>query len=190
MVNSSNVNFKASLVSKTTVLKRTENSFKTIPQEASFIKLSLNNSYDRKALKDIKQSWQHPFVESMYFDFVDFLKHIEEGNIFALTIQDKGFKNVAPEKVLGLVEVLSNGKTGQGIFLDYILKAPKNIQAKMGDFCKIGETMLNNLKNVYKGEIIRLFSLSDDSIKEFYRRNGFKQLGIGSNLFIYKPTSK
>ena len=84
MINSSNVNFKASLVSKTTVLKRTENSFKTIPQEASFIKLSLNNSYDRKALKDIKQSWQHPFAESMYFDFVDFLKHIEEGNILLL----------------------------------------------------------------------------------------------------------
>lgn len=60
----------------------------------------------------------------------------------------------------------------------------------MGDFCKIDETMLNNLKNVYNGEKIRLFSLSDDSIQEFYRRNCFKELEIGSNLFIYKPTSK
>ena len=187
MNNSCNVNFKASFVSKATVLKRTENSLKTIPQEVSFIKLTPSNSYDRKALKDIYNSWQHSFVESMYYDMQDAFKHVDEGKVFALTTQEKGFKKVDSDKVIGLVEVFPNGKNGEGIFLDYILKAPKKIQKKMGDFCKIGETMLNSLKKLYKGEKITLISLSNDNVQNFYKRNGFKEHPCGGNVFTYTP---
>lgn len=185
-----NVSFGAKLVSKQSIKKVAENSYKAKDELVSFVKINPKSSYDIKALREVaEKSKKCSFAEDIYNDTLDyFRKDSTSGNVFALTTQKDNFSKLESDKILGLVEVLPDGCKKDSVFIDYILKIPTNVKTATEEFGKVGTGMLNGLKEFYKDKKISLFSL--ESAVEFYLKNGFKQVSKYGERMEYNPHKK
>ena len=127
-----NPSFGARRISIEMITKNaTKNGKKTRkPMEASFIKLNTNSFYDKKVLKTISEKWGGSFAEDIYIDATNvFEKDTTKGGIYAITTQKKGFTQVEPKKILGLIELSLD--MGNNMYIEYLQAKPQIINSPL-----------------------------------------------------------
>lgn len=180
------INFRASLVAQTNVMKLGKHSRKYTPAEVSFVKIDRDSKADIKALKDVKKLWPYSFASNIYKEASNSEYPVD---VYALTTQEKDFEYLNPNNIIGLVET-SNRYKGS-LYLEYLQTDPQYIADEDTDkplYKQIGTTILNLLKNLKTTEIIQLaptFSAID-----FYEKNDFEIDPMDEGVIVWRKNKK
>lgn len=171
-----NPSFGARRISIEMITKNaTKNGKKTRkPMEASFIKLNTNSFYDKKVLKTISDKWGGSFAEDIYIDATNvFEKDITKGGIYAITTQKKGFTQVEPKKILGLIELSLD--MGNNMYIEYLQAKPQIINSPSRNISNIGKALISGIFREFKGSLITVAPVNSKRVLHFYNKNGFKR---------------
>ncbi len=163
------INFKANLITKPTIIKKGRLCQKYKPIEVSFVRLDTQSIRDINLLKKLKKMWPLTFVSNICKD-VSLYSNLF--TVYALTTQQDNFEKLSPNKILGLAEITNEQNE---ISLEYLQTHPKyeyDENVKERKFKKIGNTMLDCIKNLE--HVKKIYTNSLFSIIPFYEKNGFK----------------
>ena len=163
-----NTSFGAKYVDKTHIQKYNQEDGKYHEAEASFVMLDPYIDEDKATFHDLIRKWTDADLTYMIYD--NFLKKCD-ARYYATTIQNEGFKNLAPEKILSVCEFTENENNGGKI--EFIEGNPDIINNPYSEYKAVGTSMIKPLKNKYKK--INLVSVPSEKAVNFYKRNGFKQ---------------
>ena len=176
-----NVNFKANYVSSAQIYKRDAGSGNYKPFEASFIEFDSNFYKDVIAIKDTAERWKRTdrfaceIAEDIAFNNAYGYERGEH-RFFGLTRQKSDFENPKASKILGLIEVSDSDRRGK--YINFLQVEPKNTLTKVGrEFCGVGSAIIDNVKNLFSDCEIKLKSLPEKEVVNFYKKNGFEQIG-------------
>lgn len=193
-----NVSFKAKFIQNASVLRiNKDNSLKETP--VSFVKMSELDTEDMYAMNKIANNYKRAFNEQMskkddpdsenYAESIrNNFNHIYNNpdmrgykDFFALTTQQEGFEYIDNQKVLGLAETF-NDVLGDFLEIRFLQTNPLH---KFGEntreLKKIGTTILDCLRNYFKGRTIYL--QADYNVIDFYKKYGFEVLKENHMVF-------
>lgn len=163
------VGFKAQFINKCNIQKYSSNTCSFLPREASFIELDAKKWRDRRTLRKITKKWDYSFATDIYRS----QKSKNNLRIFALTEQKTNFEKLDVEKILGLTQIQELESNVH--YIDYLQTKPaytaNNPDRK---YKNIGRKILDNLKNIFRKETLKLSSLYEDGVIDFYTKNNFK----------------
>lgn len=173
-IDNSQISFGAKFISKAAVRKFCYENNKYSDNEVSFVKLNPKSLKDLKSLKEVVSDWgEDSFAYDICIDASCMLReNPEDGAIFALTKQEKGFSNLDAKSILGLVETVNDADNS--LFIEYLQTNPKYLnQIKSSEIKGIGTSILNCLKELYKNKKLSLMSVESSGVETFYKKNGF-----------------
>lgn len=184
------INFKASFVNPELVGKYNPNRNFYEHKRVSFIKLDPYDINDIKMLENITNSWEYDlFSTNIYNDALDvYSKDSDKSRVFyekafyALTSQTENFRNPDYKKVLGICDVREY-ENGEAMLL-HLQVNPEHIYSLKSEYKGSGSVILSSLKNLYNQ--IQLISRRDKSVRDFYIKNGFVNVGESLTKFIWK----
>ena len=161
------VNFKANFINKTSIQKYNSATGSFLPHAVSFVELSNKNLTDRWVLKKTSRLWKNSYAYDMYKN----QRKNKDLRFFAITEQDTNFEVLEAKKILGLSQVMN---IDVGVYnVDYLQTNPQyTVNMTNRKYKKIGTTMLDNLKNVFHYNTLKLTSLYD--VIDFYLNNNFR----------------
>ena len=140
--------------------------------KAHFVKLEADNRNDLDAMQSIAKMWKSSLyvkkiaTASRWMDYLPI-------DIYALTTQTKDFKNLRPNKILGVAEIRNDPNFDEFKQLTHLQVKPEaiNVNKKDNQYKKVGTEILNSLKGIY--DRISLYSVNNYNVERFYRRNHF-----------------
>lgn len=173
-----NISFRANFINPGKIKKTS--TCKDIP--ASFVELKSKCYNDRMSLKGVVSLWGEgdtfaagilDDLESSTYDYSTNKRY------FALTLQRKQMDELIPKKILGLAEIIQ----GKGrIKIKYLQTDPQNnIHSSKRKFRGIGTAIIDSLKALFPQDEIILQTA--ESAREFYKFNGFEELGEYEMIF-------
>ena len=175
-IDNSNISFSANFKNYVKILKRDQVSGKYFPADVAFVTIDSRNLSDLRALKEVYDNWGRDVltegvlnaaVSKSYGD-----KYFSRNKIYALTSQSENFEKLNPSKILGVADIRVLGSKGN-IFLEHLKVCPFLKGEQNPDIKKVGTAILNSLKAKFVQ--IFLVSLNKPEVKDFYRRNAFKE---------------
>lgn len=134
-------------------------------EKVAFVEINPKSTLDTTTIKTLTNEWNDaPYVKAIHEDVLELRKEKPKINskIFALTKQNKNYKNLESRQILGIVEVSNKNK--QTAYIEYLQVDPLMKKAR------VGTNILNILKQMHNS--IELHSA--DSALEFYTKNGFE----------------
>lgn len=163
------VSFKAQFINRCNIQKYSKSTRSFLPSEVSFIELDTNKWRDRRALRKISKKWEHSLADNIYRS----QKSDKKLRIFALTEQQSNFEKLDAEKVLGLTQLQDSEPNVH--YIDYLQTKPVYTANNPDrEYKDIGRRILDNLKNIFRKDTLKLSSLYEDGIIDFYIKNNFK----------------
>ena len=173
---SSNINFNAKPLSKTSIPRLSCYKNAYMPEEAFFVEIEPDNLKDIEALEKVHQTWKNEIfagkilntawmINSGMYDS-DFHK------LYALTAQKANHANLNPNDILCVMEILRTFP--ESVYLNYIQGKPDTIHGTGGytEFKHIGKTSIKCLHDYFKGLAITLNPTK--AAEKFYAKIGFK----------------
>ena len=170
-----NINFNAKLLSKTYV-KRINELRCYRPQEAFFVEIEPNNLEDIYALEKIYETWTNEIFAGKILNTSWMLNtgmyDSDFHSIYALTTQQKNHKQLNPDDVLCIMEVLRSEP--KSVYLNYIQGRTDTIYGSEGltEFKHIGKATIKALREHFAGLAITLNPTK--AAEKFYAKIGFK----------------
>ena len=180
------ISFTGNLIHYTDVLKRTRGNHYT-KEKVAFVELDMTSPQDYHFINSISDSWKYftDYVDVMCVNFNWQYKHPDAPKpprIFALTEQLDSFDELDHKKALGLVQ--TNVGLVNNINIDLLQTNPDYINHnRRSDIKYIGTTILDSIKELFKGEHLTVYSVEDAF--PFYLKNKFRPhnaLDKGRNL--------
>lgn len=155
-----NLGFRASLIRSVKL-----NGNKGKQYNASFIKFNTGSKNDVKALAQVRDLWQGRNMSAGIAEEADILG--KDAQIYGLTLQSEGFRNVDSSKILGLVSTDRIAKdNGTEIFK--IGTNPKYAYAQKysrRSIKHIAKTMLENIKKLNGGKALCVSGVNENEMK-------------------------
>ena len=186
-----NVSFKASIVNYATIIKKDKITQMESDYIGSFVELDKNNKDDYRALKDVASKWERGVSYAM--DILDNFAFERSGkNIinngkyryFALTTNNKPFKKLKPESILGVASIIE--RDDKPFTLQHLQVHPEHTNlAENRGFRHIGESIAKSIQNLIKSNILNLYSSSDEATAFYKKMNFIKDKK--SIYMIFKP---
>lgn len=185
-IDNSNISFGANFCNYAKVLKYDKSLGKYRPENASFVMIDTDNISDLCALKTILKTWDgDPLTESIVRTASSKAMgdmYYSRNKVFAVTSQFDNFENLNPSNILGIADLRVLNSQGH-VFLEHI-KVNPYLKGKFGaDYKKIGTSMLDSFKSKFFQ--ILLVALDKKYVKDFYKRNGFREYPKGSCHYIW-----
>lgn len=174
------INFKASLINKPTVMKKNWLSCKYSPKEVAFVKLDTQSMTDVNTLKKLKNIWPLTFVSNILRDIS---LNSDLVNVYALTLQKDSFEKLEPDEFLGVAEITNEDNE---VCLEYLQTNPQYMYDEdmtERKFKGVGKTILDSIKNLQHIKTIIVHPLF--SVISFYEDNGFL-MGKNESTMIWK----
>lgn len=176
--------FKAQFINPIKIGKLADNKY--IDESISFIKLDPFNHNDITALKDCSQYWVNGgFALNIYYALCaikEKSKFYIDHNVYGLTSQKSDFDNLNSRNILGLVH--TSPYLDSPLFIEHIQTNPEFLGIKKPEYKGIGTAILNSLKKI--SDQISCFPASGKSVKDFYKKNGFKKQPNSSNFYTWE----
>lgn len=181
------INFKANLISTSTIKRYAKNTDSYINTAASFVEFDLSSKKDMRVLKKIKSSWNAPLFKSIFF-------HAKQKSpnwkLYALTTQEDNYDKLKADNILGFAQ--TSIYIPSMINLEYLQVNPEyTYKNKQAIFKHIGSSIIDCLKNLESVSRINVTSILEEI--DFYIKNGFfYDLDIfqESNLFWQRESTK
>ena len=187
------VYFGAKFVNNTTVGKKDTNTDTYHNEYVSFVEIEPDNQKDLDALENCAKYWRNDDFAMNISHAANAIhnksKYYKSNRVFALTSQKSDYDNLDDNKILGLVHISEFCK--ESAFIEHLQVNPDMIFDKNStfDFTKEreykggGTGILNSLKQLYWK--ITLFPSSSDSVKNFYKKNGFVEYPPHTNNYVW-----
>lgn len=182
--------FRASYINSENIKKYNPDKNLYEDYRVSFVELNPHDANDLKALDNITKTWENDlFSVNIYNDAYDiYSKKFEKSGIFygnafyALTTQQDKFENLDYEKVLGICDVREYDNNASRLLNIQVI--PKDIYSFKPEHKGSGSAILTSLKKLY--DQIELSARKDKSVRNFYLKNGFFNIGDSLIKFIWK----
>ena len=178
------INFKASYIHSTNILKKEPNQG-FIPHQVAFVEVEPTNFEDILAINNANIKWDggETLASHIIYNMNSIYKklpQIKEKKFYALTTQQDSFEKLEPESILGLAEVSKLNNETQEI--DYLQLNPKYL-GKVRELIKMGDAIMKSIKALFPNKMLEVNSSA--TAINFYRRNGFLPLNsFGRMRFI------
>ena len=183
------LNFKANLLSKTSVKKKFIGNF-YYDKPVSFIEFDLKSMLDRTALIDLEKKW-FPKEKHQMENYIESNALTPFGDVlhlYGITKQKKNLKEIDINKVLCIAAIADNPyyKEKRNVILNFIQTKPIYLNNKKQNpkIKHCGKSLLNKLKDIYAKRGIELLSINNSM--EFYKKNGFELVVPNFNAMIWK----
>lgn len=181
IINNYSPNFGAKYIDKSSIRKTLLHPVETL----SYVKIDPQNDGDIKALENVAKYWEYgKFVTNIYHAacaMKNDSKYYKYNQIFALTKQQTNIENLDDSQIMGLIHV--SPLDGKSFFIEHIEADPKIIYSSKREYKGIGKRMLDFLKGF--ADKILCFPSNTYAVKNFYSKNGFKEIEEHSNLFVW-----
>ncbi|MBR6722831.1 hypothetical protein IKL64_05200 [bacterium] len=185
------VSFTGTYIKPITIKKLAANG-EFVPHEVSLVQFDANNPLDIQVIRDTCNEWKifgNCFVEIIrdVANWLHGLKRPQKSRkIFFLTNQQYGFENLNPDEILGQFMVW-NKKNTNNVQLEVLQTNPFHSYdvAEFRRYSEIGKSMVDEIKEQYRGKIIKLYS--DKDATGFYEKQGFVPDTPGSLDYTYTP---
>lgn len=159
----------------------------------SFVKLNPHDINDIKTLESITKSWMYDtFSINIYNDALDvynnkfkwkiFEETRNENTFYAPTSQENNFEHLDYRKILGICSARELAERDSHL-LNLQVK-PDYIYKMQSEYKGLGTAIITSLKNIY--DKIELFSSKSKSVRDFYLKNGFVNIGDSLTKFLWK----
>lgn len=185
-IDNSNISFGANFNNYAKILKKDKISGKYLPENVSFVTVDSRNISDLNALKEVYNAWGRDVLTEGILNAAVAKscgdRYFLRNKIFALTSQMEDFENLNPSKILGVADIRVLGSKGN-IFLELLKVNPFLKGEQNPDIKKIGTAILDSLKEKFSR--ILLVSLDKPEVKDFYRRNAFKEFPDTLGHFVW-----
>lgn len=185
------VSFSGTYIKPIKIKKITTNG-EFVPHEVSLVQFDAANKADIEAIQRTFEEWSifdNCFVE-LIRDIANWLhglaKPQKDRKIFFLTNQQYGFEKLNPSEILGEFMVWKPRRSNK-VEVEVLQANPfHNYDAgEYRQYTKIGQSMLDEIKEQYAGKILQL--RSDKYATGFYEKNGFIPDEPGSLDYTYTP---
>ena len=147
--------------------------------EVSFLEIDPHNTGDIKALENCSKYWSYAkYADSIYHAasaLRNDSKYYKDNKVYVLTSQTDVFEKLNDDKILGMVHV--SPFADKSLFIEHIQVKPDIIYVNKPDYKGVGTGILNSLKELTHK--ISLFPTKDESVRNFYERNGFFEFPVG-----------
>ncbi len=164
------ISFKAVLIDNTKIMILNEKG-EYIDRQVSFVKRNPYSKLDYNTLVDLGQLWGNVkpnYVVSM-LNHSDIIVDNEKRDVYFLTEQEKNYRKILPEKVLGVIEITKYKDFSK---INFIQTAPdKAFSQKQRTKKGIGWAMLTMSEKIYGKNKIVLNAVR--KAVEFYKKYGF-----------------
>lgn len=181
------INFTANLVKRTQIQKTKD--FKTYnPTEASIVELDKYDERDLNSLYKTVVLWNDQnakYSSSIYHEAIKGYEYddVEQEHYFALTTQKDNFKELDPNKILGLMLFSqTNAKEDE---INWLQVRPNTSvkQTWKREFSGAGKGLVTFLKDTKLGKPIHV--QADINAVEFYKKMGFTNRENDGNCSLY-----
>lgn len=180
------INFKARFICNTTVHKFNPLSGKYVKEVVSLVEMNKESKKDHNALFKVSQLWNKGinYVGTILLSLK--CQNKNDKNVYILTEQKDNFRQLIPEKILGVEEV----KKEKNLYrLDYLETRPNaKYKAKGRTYKGIGKSLLNFVLDKF-GKKSKISLNSDSDATEFYKKFGFYMIDktIIDPLMVHFP---
>ena len=182
--NSNQPAFRAKLLNRIKIGKLTDGKYTN--KSVSFVKINPFNQGDTDALEYCAKYWENDkFAKNIYYAacaLKEKSKFYKGSTIYALTSQKSGFKNLDKDKILGVIH--TSHYLNRPMFIEHIHANSDILKMQNPDFKGIGTAILNSLKKI--SDEISCFPSREKSVKDFYKKNGFKKQPNSFNFYVWK----
>ena len=182
----SNISFGAKFIQKIPIKQYSYENKVYTKTTANFVELNPFDIKDLDVLKKIIFEFgDNSYAGNIYFDASYISKHKHSNNpsirFFALTRQEKSFKDLKTDTILGIAEVLEKG--GKEINLNYLQTHPQFIYSypRQPFYKRIGSAILDCLKTTHK----KINVHSTPSAIQFYKKNNFQETGSYKRILTW-----
>lgn len=186
------VSFGAKLIDNTVIQKYVKNTNAFENKSASIVQLNPRNKNDAKALNKAVEGWGNNLfggsIADAFNDMVTTKKGIDVDKVYAITLQNKGFKKLNSGEIIGIAEMYSKPTTDTADLFYIQVKPDVMRDNKRKNFKHVGQEFMHSLMNKYKEKKISLFSTSE--AEEFYQKLGFEKESNSNQRYFWKNRKK
>lgn len=179
--------FGANFINQAKIGKLAQDKSKYADEIVSFVKINTKNKCDLSALDKAASYWENDkFAANIAYvarSANDKNSLYNKDDIYALTLQRDNFENLESNKILGLIDILPENNN-KSAFIEYIQVKPSMIYFVHPKYKGIGTAILASLKKMY--DSITCVPLSEKSVKDFYKRNGFVKQADSKYRFFWE----
>lgn len=171
------ISFTANYVTDATIQKTYD---KLHPNKnVTIVQLDPESKSDLKMLRDLNYTWNSEILPDLFNCFKEAYSNPKDDNLekyYALTTQNKNFKNICPEYILGVVQVKENTDSDY-VEIEYLEVDPdQQYGADYRKYKNIGKTLLTSVMNLFdKNKDVSVYAL--ENAKPFYLSLGYKPIG-------------
>ena len=182
---SNNQTFGAKLINTARVVKLTPPTNKYSNRWISFVQIFPEHEPDFEALGDAVKHWENDkFAKNAYYAACEIRNknsYYATHKIYALTSQAGNYESLDSDKILGIAHVVPFSK--DHMFLEHLQVKPSYIYSSNPEYKGIGTAIIKSLKNLCNK--ISLTSSNKESVKNFYKKNGFNEIVPEVNAFTW-----
>ena len=170
------INFRAKYINTQKIIKNDNNQYKQ--HDVAFVQINSQCENDILCLKSVEKTWgKKALVKDLVKDINqewETKKADKNAKYFALTSQKNGFEKLLPQKILGVIELLTTSDKNTD-YINILEVEPNSIYgAKQRRFVNIGSSILNALKENLNNKDFILEAR--ENVVKFYEKNGFKSV--------------
>ena len=188
------ISCRANFVNRSLVGKVIDNNCRSYTNRyVSFVKIDPFSASDINALKLASDYWMPDrFVKNIYYAacaLQNDSKFYKNHEVYALTSQASDFESLESDKILGLVHTAPF--YGTPLFIEHMQVNPEQLPMysqypfkKEPEYKGIGTAIINSLKQL--SDKISCFPVSEQSVKNFYIKNGFVKQPNTSNYYVWE----
>lgn len=179
------ITFRAQCYSTTEYLQK-NNKKKYIPTPASFVEINYKEKEDLSAIIKTSEIWRKnndgktTFASEIAYNAY-YYHNKPISKIYALTKQMNDFKNLIPEKILAIMEVLPRDNFNEILLLQ--VDPLKNFEKKLRECKNIGSAFIQSFIKMFPKKDIILEPL--ENAREFYLKQGFENQVLSRLLRYY-----
>ena len=185
ITNYNNQTFGAKLINTASVGKLTPPTNNYSKRWIGFVQIFPEHEPDLEALGNTVKHWENDkFARNAYYaacKIKNRSSYYAAHKIYALTSQPGNYESLDPDKILGIAHVVPFGK--DHLFLEHLQVKPSYIYSSNPEYKGIGTAIIESLKNLCNK--ISLTSSKEKSVKDFYKKNGFKEIMPDVNAFTW-----
>lgn len=177
-----NISFKATNAGSTTILvRRQDGEFTTQP--AYFAKMNRDSKMDYYSASDVADLWvdvRPNYVKSIqnHASIID----EEKRDVYFFTTQEKNYRKIRPEQVIGMFEVTHNPNSD---FINFIQSHPNAMHGAENRLYKnVGQEMVNKIDKLSNAPEIFLKTLK--KLTQFYAKYGYRIVQDGYPYVVMK----
>ena len=182
------INFKANFIRNTNIQQAINSSY--APKQVALVELDTNDKNDISALRTVADKWENTtqgYTRCIYYDATKNFKFSDTTeHYYAITLQNKNYKYLQPENILGLAlfSKHNNGSTNELKWLQVNPDINYNKSKQNNRLLKnIGRSLVNFIKEA-SDKTISVYS--DADAIDFYEKLGFIHKK-GKSMSMYFP---